>query len=66
MELTNHARRRRKQRGLTEHAIERVLTDPEIVHPSTPTCTCYRRDGVYVILDHTTDRVVTVWLRGEA
>jgi hypothetical protein len=63
--LTRHAQKRRKQRGLTEHVIEAVLTDPEIVYPSTPTCTCYRRGDLYVIFDHTTERIVTVWQRGE-
>lgn len=60
--LTDHAKARRKQMKVTEHEIERALTDPDMVYPGRSGATCYQRGRIVVVTD--ADVVVTVLWHG--
>ena len=63
--LSRHAQQRRKQMGVTEHRIDAVLQDPELVYPSDPTehpesRMLYQRGDLVVVVDVATGDVITL------
>ncbi len=66
--LTEHARQRRKQMRVTEHRIEETLAEPDTIYPGGVSHpgprTCYQRDDLVVVVDDTTEDIVTVLWHG--
>jgi hypothetical protein len=68
--ITEHAKRRRKQMGVTEAAIAQAVIDPELSYPSPPDHppgrTLYQRGPIVVVVENATNEIVTVlWHRKE-
>ena len=63
MILTDHAKRRRKQMGVTEDEIERVLAAPEVTYPSQGRM-CLVGGRLCVVTEADQERVVTVLWAG--
>ena len=62
-----HAQQRRKQMGVTEHRIQAVLADPDMVYPGgkghPAGRMCYQRGDLVVVVEG--DTVVTVLWHGK-
>jgi hypothetical protein len=68
VKLTDHAKLRRKQMGVTEHQIEAAIADPDTVYPGgrghPKGRTCFQRGPIVVVTEG--HRVVTIlWHRME-
>lgn len=68
LNITNHARKRRKQMGVTEHRIEAALEHPDMKYPSTQDgkpCTLYQREKIVVVVDDEYGDIVTILWHGK-
>ena len=64
MKLTRHAQRRRKEMGVTEDEIERVLSDATITYPGVAGRRCIVGGRLVVVTDPSQEFVVTVLWAG--
>jgi hypothetical protein len=59
--LTPHAKRRRKEMGVTEDEIATALEEPEIVYPCFGGRTCFCRGRLAVIVAEDRGVVTVLW-----
>jgi Cu2+-containing amine oxidase len=62
--LTDHAKLRRRQRGITEHQIEETLDSPDTIYPAGD-YTVHRRGDIKVVTNRQ-GAIVTVARRTDA
>ena len=69
LQLSQHAKMRRKQMRVTEHRLEAVLSEPETIYPGYTkngrSRTCYQREELVVIVQDRTGEVVTILFHGK-
>ena len=67
LNISHHAKRRRKFMGITEHQIELALSEPDLIYSDCrdgKDRTLYQRDDIVVVIEDGTHEIVTLLWHG--